>query len=114
MARVELTVGGTQVCAQALLIGEVGFDGIGDEEVGTPTGLASKVGETLFGGGLEANTERGIVCVCHEHIMARAASREKAGGYKGPRPQTQEPIGRSAFPGNPRLFGGGFFGVSGG
>lgn len=45
----DLAAGEAEVGAQALLVGEVGFDGIGNQEVGAAAGFASKLRQTLLG-----------------------------------------------------------------
>lgn len=70
MAGLELAVSEAEVSAEALLVGDVRLDGIGDEEVGAAAGLASQFGEPLLGCGFQAHAEGGAFCVCHEHIMA--------------------------------------------
>lgn len=54
----------------ALLVGNVGFHGIGDEEIGASPGLVDQLREALFDGWLEPNTERRTGSVRHKHKLA--------------------------------------------
>ena len=54
----------------ALLVGNVGFDGIGDEEIRASAGLPDQLRETLFDGRLEPDAERCTGSVRHKHFLA--------------------------------------------
>jgi len=70
VARFHLPVGLLNFRPQALLIGNIGFDSIGDQEIRASTGLANQLRETLFGGWLEPDTEGCTRSVRHKHFLA--------------------------------------------
>jgi hypothetical protein len=48
VAGLDLAVGLANFGEQAFLVGDVGFDGVGDEEVGAAAGGFGEMGEALF------------------------------------------------------------------
>lgn len=59
VAGLHLPVGLLNLRAHALLVGNVGFDGIGDEEIRASASLLGQFRETPFDGRLEPDAERG-------------------------------------------------------
>jgi hypothetical protein len=66
-----LTVRLADVGEHPLLIGDVGFDCIGDKEIGAAAGGFGQLREPLFDLRLEADAEGSGGCVRLKHIMAR-------------------------------------------
>jgi len=66
----HLPVGLLNLRPHALLVGNVGFDGIGDEEIRTSAGLLRQLRKTLSDGRLEPDTERCTGSVRHKHFLA--------------------------------------------
>jgi len=79
VAGFELAVGEAQVGAETLLISEIGFDGIGHEEVGAAAGLPGELSQAFLGGRFEAHAEGGAFCVGHEHTVWHGARNEGSG-----------------------------------
>ena len=55
----------------SFLIGNVGFDRVGDEKVGATARSLGQLGEPFLGFRIEPDAERCAACVRHEHILAR-------------------------------------------
>lgn len=70
MAGLDLPVGLLNLRPQALLIGNVGFDGIGDEEIRAAARLLGQLREALFDARLEPDAEGRAGSVRHKHILA--------------------------------------------
>ncbi len=66
----HLPVGLLKLRSQAFLVGNVGFDGIGDEKIRASASLLGQLRETSFDGRLEPDTERGTGSVRHKHLLA--------------------------------------------
>ena len=73
VARLHLPVGLLNLRPHALLVGNVGFDSIGDEEIRAAARLLGQFRETSFDGRLEPDTERGTGSVRHKHLLAHMA-----------------------------------------
>jgi len=66
----HLPVGLLNLGPHALLVGNVGFDGIGDEEIRASASLLGQFRETPFDGRLEPDTECCTGGVRHKHLLA--------------------------------------------
>ena len=83
VAGLHLAVGLAHLCKDALLIGDVGFDGIGNQKIGAAARGFRQLGEAALGFGLEAYAERSATCVRHEHSIAhRGRTGLKTGDYR--------------------------------
>lgn len=69
MTSLELTIGDAEIGENALLVGNIGLDGVGNEEVSAAAGVLGELGKALLGRRLQANAEGSCACVCHEHIV---------------------------------------------
>lgn len=72
MTSLELTIGHAEIGENALLVGNIGLDGVGNEEVGAAAGILGELGKTLLGRRLQANAEGSCACACHEHIVTHS------------------------------------------
>ena len=68
-----LLVGLLNLRPHALLVGNVGFDSIGDEEIRAAARFLGQLREALLDGRLEPDTERGTGSVRHKHLLAHLA-----------------------------------------
>jgi hypothetical protein len=68
----HLPVGLLNLRSHALLVGNVGFDGIGDQEIRASAGLLGQLRETPFDSRFEPDTERGTGSVRHKHLLAHS------------------------------------------
>ena len=66
----HLPVGLLNLRPHTFLVGNIGFDGIGDEEIRASASLLGQFRETPFDGRLEPDTERGTGSVRHKHLLA--------------------------------------------
>jgi len=73
VTRFHLPAGLLNLRPHALLVGNVGFDGIGDEEIRASASLLGQLRETLFDGWLEPDTEGRTGSVRHKHLLAHLA-----------------------------------------
>jgi len=67
----------------SFLIGNVGFDRIGDEKIRAAARSLGQLGESFFGFRIEPDAEGCAPCVRHEHILARAFRRLSSWGSAG-------------------------------
>jgi hypothetical protein len=67
----ELTIGDAEIDENALLVGNIGLDGVRNEEIGAAARVLGKLGKALLGRRLQANAEGSCACVCNEHIVTR-------------------------------------------
>ena len=70
VAGLHLPVGLLNFRLYAFLVGNVRFDGIGDEEIRASASLLGQFREAPFDGRLEPDTERCTGSVRHEHLLA--------------------------------------------
>jgi hypothetical protein len=71
MTSLQLTIGDAEIGENALLVGNIGRDGVGNEEIGAAARVLGKLGKALLGRRLQANAEGSCACVCHKHIVTR-------------------------------------------
>jgi len=71
VAGLHLAVGLAHFREHALLVCDVGFDGIGNQEIGAPARGFGQFCEPALGGGLEAYAKSRASCVRHEHRITR-------------------------------------------
>jgi hypothetical protein len=64
---------------QSFLIGNVRFDGVGDEKIGASTGGLCQLRKALFCFRFKAHAEGGASCVRHEHILTHREWGRKSG-----------------------------------
>src|SRR6266853_274590 len=70
MSRLDLTRTLVRLGEQPFLIGDIGFDCIGNEKVGTPAGGLCQLRQASLGFWSEPHTKCGASCVRHEYILA--------------------------------------------
>src|ERR1700676_3436610 len=71
VAGLHLAIGLAHLREHALLIGDVGFDSIGNQKIGAAARGFRQPCKAAFGLGLESYAESGAVCVRHEHSIAQ-------------------------------------------
>ena len=71
VAGLHLAVGLAHFRENALLVGNVRFDSIGNQEIGAAARSFRKLCEATLGAGLEAYAESRTPCVHHEHRITR-------------------------------------------
>ena len=72
VARLDLSVRLTNLRKHAFLIGHVGLDGVGDQEIRAAAGSLRQPGEPFLDFGFQADAKGRAACVRHEHIVAHA------------------------------------------
>ena len=73
--------------AHTLLIGDIGFDGIGDKKIRASASFPGQIRKALFDGRLEPDTERGAGSVRHEHLLAHLPGGQGEHSCRGSLPQ---------------------------
>ena len=85
VAGLHLAVALAHFREHALLVCDVGFDGIGNQEIGAPARDFGQFCEPAFGGGLEAYAKSRASCVRHEHRITRGRVGRRSETVRSPR-----------------------------